>query len=112
MEGALASVMSGEVTTAVRSTSIDGVPVLEGHQIALLDDKLVCANEHVSDALLALVQAAEPERGTLVTLYRGESRGADEADADADALRAAHPGTEVEVVDGGQPHYHYLVSVE
>ncbi len=112
MEGALASVMSGEVTTAVRSTSIDGVPVSEGHQIALLDDKLVCANEHVSDALLALVQAAEPEHGTLVTLYRGESRGADEADADADALRAAHPGTEVEVVDGGQPHYHYLVSVE
>ena len=112
MTVALTSVMSGEVTTAVRSTSIDGVPVSEGHPIALLDDKLVCASEHVSDALLALVQAAEPDDGTLVTLYRGESRGENDADADAGALRTAHPGIEVEVVDGGQPHYHYLVSVE
>ncbi len=112
MAAALTSVMSGEVTTAVRSTSIDGVPVSEGHYIALLDDKLICASERVPDALLALVQAAEPENGTLVTLYRGEGQSADEAEADADALRAAHPGIEVEVVNGGQPHYHYLVSVE
>ena len=112
MRDALAAVRSGEVTIAVRSTTIDGAPVAEGQAIALLDDRFVGAFDSVGAALLGLLQSAEVEDGALVTLYRGADQSADAAARDADAVAQRWPDVELELVEGGQPHYHYLVSVE
>ena len=112
MTAALGTVRSGEVTTAVRSTTIDGVSVEEGQAIALLDGRLTAAAATPAEALLAALEQAAPGDGALVTLYHGADVGAEEAGAAAAEIASRFPGVETEVIDGGQPHYHYLVSIE
>jgi len=112
MTSALGQVRSGEVTTAVRSAIIDGVAIAEGQAIALLDGRLACACETPSEALVGMLTGVGLSNGALVTLYYGASRSAGDAEADAHALRTRWPEVEVEVYEGNQPYYHYLVSVE
>ena len=112
MRGALDSVRSGEVTTAVRSTTIDGVDVEEGQAIAILDGGLAAAAANPNDALAAMLDAAELDDGALVTLFYGAGLAGETAEEAAAAIGARPGGIEVEVHEGGQPHYHYLVSIE
>ena len=112
MTAALDDVLAGEVTTAVRSTTIDGIAVVEGQAIAMLDGSLVAAEATPGEALNALVAKAEPAEGALVTLYFGAEVREEAAQAAAAALSERFAGIETEVVNGGQPHYHYLVSIE
>ncbi|MCY4447365.1 MAG: DAK2 domain-containing protein [Chloroflexi bacterium] len=112
MRGALNSVRSGEITTAVRSTTIDGVDVEEGQAIAILDGSLAAAAASPNDALAAMLDAAELDDGSLVTLFYGAGLAEETAEEAAAAIGARPGGIEVEVHEGGQPHYHYLVSIE
>jgi DAK2 domain fusion protein YloV len=99
-----------EITTAIRDAEVDGQRVGKGEHLALLDGKLVA---HADDELQALATAAKTLSGTgLFTLYVGA--GVDDArrDAAAGRLRATFTGAEVEVVDGGQPHYPFIVAAE
>ncbi len=99
-----------EVTHAIRDSTVDGQKVRAGEAIALLDGKLVA---HGADEAEVLAEAARSLDGpALLTLYVGSSVGADRADRARDALRKACAGAEVEVVDGGQPHYPFLVAAE
>ncbi len=112
MRDALDSVRSGEVTTAVRSTTIDGVDVQEGQAIAILDGVLAAAAATPNDALAAMLDAAELDNGALVTLFYGAGLAEQVAEEAAAAIGTRPGDTEVEVHEGGQPHYHYLVSIE
>ena len=112
MTAALGSVRSGEVTTAVRSAVIDGAPVEEGQAVALLDGALAAAAASPNDALAAMLDAAGVGAGALVTLYYGAGLAESGARDAAAALAVRFPGAEIEIYDGGQPHYHYLVSIE
>ena len=112
MQEAAAGVRSGEVTSAVRSTSVKGVAVREGQSIALLDGELVAAADTIPDAVQELFRSAAPGPGSLVTLYWGADMGEEEARAQAAWLGARFSQVEVEVIHGGQPHYHYLISLE
>jgi DAK2 domain fusion protein YloV len=112
MTSAIASVRFGEVTVAVRSTQLDGMHVSKGQAIALLDDTLVTATPAPAEALLAMLSKAAPEEGSLVTLYYGKDVTETQAHAVAEEIAERCPGVETEVVNGGQPHYHYLVSIE
>ncbi|HEX5588896.1 MAG TPA: DAK2 domain-containing protein [Candidatus Limnocylindrales bacterium] len=106
------AIQSLSVTTAVRDATIGGTKVREGQTICLdPDDGLVAVDDDTTAAVLAAVKALEPGF-ELLTVYYGE--GADLASAEALARRIGELGTgaEVEVVHGGQPHYHYLVSAE
>ena len=110
MRGAAEQAHAIEITTAIRDAEVDGQRVGKGEHLALLDGKLVA---HADDELQALAAAATTLSGTgLFTLYVGA--GVDEARRDAAAarLRAAFSGAEVEVVDGGQPHYPFIVAAE
>ncbi|MDE2801402.1 MAG: DAK2 domain-containing protein [Chloroflexota bacterium] len=106
------SVADGEVVTAVRDAVIDGTQVRAGEVMSLLRGKLAAAEPSMQDALLALVRAAEPDEGSLVTLYYGGDATHGDALLAADAISGLQADIEVEVVYGGQPHYHYLVSIE
>ena len=106
------SVADGEVVTAVRDAVIDGTQVRAGEVMALLRGKLAASEPTVQDALLKLVRAAKPEEGSLVTLYYGGAASHGDALLAADAISGLRADLEVEVVYGGQPHYHYLVSIE
>lgn len=112
MTAAMSGVRSGEVTTAVRSAVVDGVAVAEGQAIAMLDGALAAAAATPNDALAAMLDAAGAGDGALVTLYYGAGLAEPDARQAADALAERFPGAEIEIYDGGQPHYHYLVSIE
>lgn len=112
MGKALDSVKAGEITVATRSVEIDGVSVQEGQVIALLDDKLVASTKSLEDGVLALLKEACEEEDELVTLIYGEDVSQNEANHITDLVRNAYPKLEVELQDGGQPHYQFIISVE
>ncbi|GAB4504392.1 MAG: DAK2 domain-containing protein [Anaerolineales bacterium] len=112
MNKALMLVKSGEVTIATRSVEMDGVNVEKGQVIALLDGKLVCSAFSVEDAVLRLLEKADAANHELITLFYGEDLTVTEANHIADTVREAYPGQEIEVQDGGQPHYPFIISIE
>ncbi|TAL05435.1 MAG: DAK2 domain-containing protein [Chloroflexota bacterium] len=100
------------VTTAVRDATIGGVKVREGQTIVLdPDDGLVAVDDEPTPAILAAVGSLAPGY-ELVTVYYGEGTDLKTTEALAHRIGEAATGVEVEVVHGGQPHYHYLVSAE
>ncbi|MHB1005133.1 MAG: DAK2 domain-containing protein [Chloroflexota bacterium] len=101
-----------EVTRAVRAAKIDGVQVEEGAAIAVVDGKLVSAADDLVQAAVAGLAEASVDQAELITLYYGDGAGPQDADTLAKVVEQRWPGRTVEVVDGGQPHYPYIISVE
>jgi DAK2 domain fusion protein YloV len=100
------------VTTAVRDATLGGTKVRQGQTIVLdPDDGLVAVDDDSDTAVLAGIRALQPGY-ELLTVYYGE--GTDLASTERLARRVGElaEGLEVEVVHGGQPHYHYLISAE
>jgi len=99
-----------EVTRASRSTMVDGQEVHAGEAIALLDGRVV---SHGEDEVTVLVDAAKRlTDAELFTLYSGADVDPSRVQHAAQRLRAACPRAEVEVIDGGQPHYPFIVAAE
>ena len=112
MESALPEVTTIEITQAVRDTSVDGVAVSLGDYIALLDDNLVLTAESAEQALQRAITMAGVDSGSILTIYRGADADEGAADDVAAALEDETPGLQVDRMYGGQPHYHYLASIE
>ena len=112
MTKALDNVKTGEITVAVRSVEIDGVKVDTGQVIALLDGKLIASAGSVEEGCLALLDKASAEEHELITLFYGENLSHVDANRIADLIRQKYPSQEVEVQEGGQSHYQFIVSVE
>jgi DAK2 domain fusion protein YloV len=112
MKQAAHGVQTAEVTTAIRGAQINGVRVEEGEVIGLLDGELTASGstlEEVVQEMLRQMQAGEHE---IITIYYGEGIAGTEAQKLADGIQASYSDQDVELVDGGQPHYHYIVSAE
>ena len=109
---ALENVRTGEITTATRSVEIDGVRVQTGQVIALLDDKLVASATSVEEGCLEFLEKAAAAEHELITLFYGQDISHAEANRIADVIRQKYSGQEVEVQEGGQPHYQFIISVE
>jgi dihydroxyacetone kinase-like predicted kinase len=105
-------VETGEITTATRTVEIDGVNVKEGQIISLLNGKLVLASNNLKNATLGLLKKAHADHFELITLFYGMDVSRLEVDDIADAIRKKYPGQEIEVQDGGQPHYQFIISIE
>ena len=112
MEEVLPTVTTIEITQAVRDTSVDGVAVNLGDYIALLDDQLVLTAQSAEEALQQAVAQAGVDSSAILTVYRGSDTSADAADGCVEALEACTPGLQIDQLYGGQPHYHYLASIE
>ena len=112
MTKALTAVRTGEITVATRSVEIDGVKVAEGQVIGLLDGELVTSAKTLQEAVLDLLTRAKAEEHELVTLIYGARTTQNEANQIVDAVRVAFPRLEIELQDGGQPHYHFILSIE
>ncbi len=112
MEEAIETVRTGRVTEASRGVTLNGVTVEPGMLVGMLEREIVAAGEDVSAVVRSLVEAARPGDGDLVTLYRGGPLDTESAGQIAGEVEAAFEGVEVELVEGGQPHYHFLVAVE
>ena len=112
MEKSIADVRTGEITTATRTVEIDGVNVETGQVIALLDGKLVLAAGSVEEACLGLLEKADIEDYELITMFVGADYSRSEANRVADVVQEKYSDQEVEMQDGGQPHYQLILSIE
>jgi len=112
MEAAARHVQTGEVTTATRSVEFNGLKVEQGQVIGLLNDELATANATVDEAVWSLLDRMGAANLEIVTLYYGNGLTAGAAEVLANAIRNRYSHLEVEVVEGGQPHYDYIISAE
>jgi DAK2 domain fusion protein YloV len=112
MNKAIEEVLTIEVTTATRTVEIDGVAVEQGQVIALVNGKLAISAISVQEACLKALAFAHAEDHELITLFYGEGLPISETNRIVDVIRAAYPAQEIELQDGGQPHYHLIISIE
>lgn len=112
MEQALKLVKTGEITRATRTVEIDGVDVKEGEIIALADGRLCSSGPDESAVLDELLEQLEMADAGIISLYFGADISVGQAAETADHIRALFPDVEVELVEGGQAHYHYILGVE
>jgi dihydroxyacetone kinase-like predicted kinase len=110
MQKAAAAVRAGSVALASRSTTIDSLDVKEGEFLGLVEGTPLSAGEALEPVAAAVVAVLVGEGAEILTVLLGD--GASEAKEVVDSLRAAHPDLEVEVHEGGQPHYPLLFAVE
>jgi DAK2 domain fusion protein YloV len=112
MTKALSAVKTGEITIAVRNVEIDGVNVKEGQVIALLDGTLIASSNSVEEACTLLLEKANAAGHELITFYYGQDLPRAEANRIADLMREKYREQEIEVQDGGQSYYQFIISVE
>ena len=111
MNEAFETIQDGAVFQATRDVSIGGVDVIEGQYTGLVGGTVRCCGEDLEAVLIETVSGSA-EEGSLLTLYWGGDVNEEQANGIAARLEETVPGIEVEAVDGGQPHYEFLVSIE
>ncbi|MCB0203528.1 MAG: DAK2 domain-containing protein [Anaerolineae bacterium] len=112
MTRALSDVVTGEVTIAVRDASFDGVDVKKDDAIGLLDDTLCARGDSPQEVLFALLEQMDALEAENITVYRGDQIDDATANALEQQLTAAYPDQRIEIIYGGQPHYHFIISTE
>ena len=112
MGSASRSMATLEITQAVRDSVVDGQQVRDGEYMAILDGKLAALSDSPDGALKEGLQQSAVDEDSIVTLYWGEGATTEQATALQEELEETYEGVQVDVYEGGQPHYPYLVSVE
>ncbi len=112
MISALNDVDTGEITIATRSVEINGVKVNQGQVIALLNGVLVSANESIEEACLSLLKNANTNEKERITLFYGMDISRNDVNMIVDAIRSNYPNHEIELHEGGQPHYQFIIAIE
>ena len=105
-------VKSGQITYAVRDTVIDDKTIKEGDIMGLGDDGLLAVGENIEDTTLETIAALVDEDSEIISLYYGEDVSEEDAENLTEKLEEKYPDCEVELNQGGQPIYYYVVSVE
>ena len=108
----MANVKSGSVTYSIRDTVIQDIEIKQGDIMGIGDKGIMNTGSQVMATTVELVDKLIDEDSEIVTLYYGKDATEDEANLIADTIMKEHPEVEVEVHNGGQPVYYYLVSVE
>jgi dihydroxyacetone kinase-like predicted kinase len=101
-----------EVTHAVRDTRSNGLKVKKGDVIGLINDKLEFAGNDYGEVVNKALSKLGPDAYELVTVYRGKDASDDELAKLESAIRSTYPDLAVEVQQGGQQHYPFILSVE
>lgn len=109
---AVSNVKSGQVTYAVRDTSIDGKAIHEGDIMGIGDKGLVSVGNDISDVTFDLIKDTVDEDSELISIYYGADVKKEDAEAFAARVEESFPDCDVQNYYGGQPIYYYIVSVE
>ena len=112
MNESLGNVHTAQVTYAARDSDFDGYAIHAGEYLALLDGKLIGSFTEMPSMLGKMSEAFGDLDPEIITVYYGEDVTQDDAETTAAALEEAFPDAEVTVVNGGQPVYYYMISVE
>jgi dihydroxyacetone kinase-like predicted kinase len=108
----LDNVKSGQVTYAVRDTEIDGHVIKENDFMGIGDKNILAVGQELQETTLAMVDAMVDEESSLVSIYFGTDATADDAATLGNAIADKYQDIDVEINDGGQPIYYYIISVE
>ena len=109
---ALDNVKAGQVTYAVRNTSLNGFTIKEGDIIGLDDKKILAKSQSVEETVLKLIAKMKEDFHQMITLYYGEDVKEEEAEALCAAVAEQYPDCDVDFHNGGQSVYYYILSLE
>lgn len=112
MEENMTTVASGEVTHAIRDTKIDGMEIQKDDFLGIVDGKIVEATPDLKETAIKMVKQMLDEDSEVVTILVGADGDSETAEAIKDAILDVDDELDVQIYDGGQPVYPYLISVE
>lgn len=112
MTAAMEDVQAVEITEAVRDVEINGVNVVQGNLIGLVNGKLVASGEQLVDVASRALETLTDNDPELLTVFVGEEATENGTDVIQACIDEAFPEAEVEIVPGNQPHYQYIIAVE
>lgn len=112
LEEAISNVKTGQLTFAVRDTSIDNMTIHEGDILGIGDDRILAVEKRIDDAAKKLLEKLIDSDSELVTIYYGEDVEEETALELLAHVEENYPDCEVEIQYGGQPLYYYILSVE
>lgn len=112
MEDVLDTVKSGEVTTAVRDTKVNGLTIKKDQFMGIVDGDIVTTNDDLETAAEDMVRAMLDEDSSVVTIYYGEDGNKDVAQHIQSAVEKMDDDLDIQIYEGDQPVYPYLISVE
>ena len=112
MTEGISGVRTGQIATAIRSMQHKDLKITEGQFIGFVNEELSVSEYTIEDTMQKLIDMMDLDSGEILTVYYG--RDIDRADAEKlfDPVRSQYPELEIEIIFGGQPHYHYLISLE
>ena len=112
MGEAISTVKTVEVARAVRSTSIGDLKIKRKQAIGFIDGELTSVGDSPEEVLWDVLLRLDTEGSEVITIYYGKSTKRSTAEEIVDRVHQQYPHLEVELICGGQPHYHYIASVE
>lgn len=112
MMEAVSRVKTGQITYAVRDTRIDDKEIHEGDIMGIGDSGILAVGKTKEEVAKETIASMMDEDGEIISLYYGADTEEAEAEALAEELEALYPDCEIEVNQGGQPIYYYIISVE
>ena len=112
MKESMSVVKSGEVTYAVRDTSIDGMEIKTGDFMGICDAGIKAVGTDITEVITNLIKEMSDEDSELVSIYYGQDVKEEEANELVNSLTESYPDYEIELHPGDQPVYYYILSVE
>lgn len=112
MTSALENVKTGQVTFAIKDTSIDGVEVKKDEFMGISGKQILCCHPDKVQSAIETVESMVDDFSSIVTILVGEGVSSEEADAVVSPLQKKYPDIEFDLKDGGQPVYSFIIGVE
>ncbi len=112
MAEAMTTVKTIEITRATRDTRLNNLSVRAGQSIGLLDGELLAVSNMPVDTIFQLLDRIDMAQMGIITLYYGKDTSRTEAEPIRTRISERYPGVEVGIVNGSQPNYDYIISIE
>ena len=105
-------VKSGQITYAVRDTSIDGMEIKTGDYMGIDDNGIKSVGTDISEVMINLIDKMKDEDSELLSIYYGSDVSKEEAEQMVEVIEEKYPDFEIELQEGSQPIYYYIISLE
>jgi len=112
MTDAITTVRTIEITHATRTTKVNGLNISGGEIIGLLDGIILTSGKNYQDTITELLAKIDMDGKNILTIYYGKDADPDQTQDIRKMIGDRYTGLEIGVVDGGQPHYEYIISVD
>mgnify|MGYP003303530068 CR=1 FL=1 len=112
MVEAISTVKTGQVTYAVRDTEIDGFEIKENDYMGIGDKSILAVGTDMHTVTMEMLDAMLDEDSEMISIYYGSESSEEDAEAILEEIEEKYPDVDVEINDGGQPIYYYVISVE